>query len=686
MSDRNKNDGSLAQRNAELNHRDYQNSDFDQKGPKTFSEESYGVTRNGKDSGNVSEESFTPRKYVPPHCRNRQDRAETRIAERDVSGNNENTTNTRYTRDVPLKSSGSKEFGNWDRNRSYRDGGHASSRDSSDSRGGGYRSRDYGSGSGGWAGDSNSNGYTRSRVTVGPSSGIGWRGTSRQVSSEEPNPFETRDQSTDKSVKIDFDKYDEIPVETSGHDCPRPIESWSEINLGSLLQENIRLARYDRPTPVQKYSLPIVMSGRDLMGCAQTGSGKTAAFLFPMISVLCGHDYYGNNAAVELSRRKVFPLSLILAPTRELACQIFDEARKFSYRTGLRTCVVYGGEPIGSQLRDLERGCDVLVATPGRLVDILERGRISLSRVRYLVLDEADRMLDMGFEPQIRRIVENEDMPYIGERQTLMFSATFPKEIQLLASSFLHDYIFLAVGRVGSTTDLVTQKFIQVDEHDKQYILLDLLGSVKGLTLIFVETKKKADMLENFLLGENFPATSIHGDRIQQDRTAALRAFSTGQTPYLIATNVAARGLDIENISHVINYDMPSDIDDYVHRIGRTGRAGKPGLATALISEENTNIVSKLLELLNESGQEVPSWLEALRSHHSASTFGASSYRSGSNAYHGGHHGSSGSGGRRGSRFGGRDYRQSSRDRKDLERERERVGTASNSGGASVWF
>jgi ATP-dependent RNA helicase DDX3X len=343
---------------------------------------------------------------------------------------------------------------------------------------------------------------------------------------------------------------------------------------------------------------------------------------------------------------------LVLAPTRELACQIYDEARKFSYKTGLKTAVVYGGAPITQQLRDLERGCDIIVATPGRLVDIIERARVSLSAIRYLVLDEADRMLDMGFEPQIRRIVEGEDMPRTGDRQTLMFSATFPKEIQHLASSFLYDYIFLAVGRVGSTTDLVTQKFLRVDEADKPAMLLDLLNSVKGLTIIFVETKRKADMLEDYLIKEHYPATSIHGDRVQQDRTAALRAFSSGQTPYLIATNVAARGLDIDNIAHVINYDMPTDIDDYVHRIGRTGRAGKPGLATAFITDENVNVIPKLLEILEETGQDIPNWLGSMKLQHRS--YSSSSARK--------------------SRFGGRDYRQDrdrGSDRRDRDRDRD---------------
>lgn len=408
-------------------------------------------------------------------------------------------------------------------------------------------------------------------------------------------------------VKIDFEAYDDIPVETSGENCPKPIENFKDIKMHETLAKNIILAKYDRPTPVQKYSLPIVMNGRDLMACAQTGSGKTAAFLFPMINLLMQIP-----PPQPSSSRKAYPLALVLAPTRELACQIYEEARKFAYKTGLRAVVVYGGSPISNQLRELERRCDILVATPGRLVDIMERGRLSLAQIQYLVLDEADRMLDMGFEPQIRKIVEEEDMPH--ERQTLMFSATFPKEIQRLASSFLHDYIFLAVGRVGSTTELVTQKFVRCREEDKKAMLLDIIHSTgKGLTIIFVETKRKADMLEDFLIRENFPATSIHGDRIQSDRTNALRTFSTGQTPFLIATNVAARGLDIENITHVVNFDMPTDIDDYVHRIGRTGRAGKPGLATGFVTEDNSNIIVKLVDILHESQQEIPPWLDSMR-------------------------------------------------------------------------
>lgn len=352
--------------------------------------------------------------------------------------------------------------------------------------------------------------------------------------------------------------------------------------------------------------------------------------------------------------RKAYPTALILAPTRELVSQIHDEARKFAYRSWVRPAVVYGGADINQQLRQIERGCDLLSATPGRLVDLIERGRISLANIRYLVLDEADRMLDMGFEPQIRRIVQGEDMPGVEDRQTLMFSATFPRDIQMLARDFLKDYIFLSVGRVGSTSENITQKIEYVEDHDKRSVLLDILASDPpgGLTLVFVETKRMADTLSDFLMTNRLPATSIHGDRTQREREMALQTFRTGRTPILVATAVAARGLDIPNVTHVINYDLPSDIDDYVHRIGRTGRAGNTGVSTAFFNRGNKNIVRDLLELLREANQEIPTWLESVVQE---TTFG-SSFR-GSGRARGG--GGGGSGGSARGRGGNRDYRQS---------------------------
>jgi len=363
--------------------------------------------------------------------------------------------------------------------------------------------------------------------------------------------------------------------------------------------------------------------------------------------------------------RKSYPTTLVLAPTRELALQIYEEAKKFAYRSWVRPCVVYGGQPMGDQLRDLDRGCNLLVATPGRLVDLIERGRISLSGIKYLVLDEADRMLDMGFEPQIRRIVEQEDMPDVHGRQTLMFSATFPRNIQMLARDFLKDYIFLTIGRVGSTSENITQRVEYVEEEDKRSVLLDILhadlSSSEGnnLTLVFVETKKNADMLCNHLVMNSFPSTSIHGDRSQREREYALASFRSGKTPILVATAVAARGLDIPNVTHVVNFDLPSDIDDYVHRIGRTGRAGNTGKATAFFNiSRDRGIVKDLIEILKEANQDLPQWLEQCKKEIEREAM-AKQFSKRGGGYGGGYGGGRGRGSNNGgARFGGnQDYR-----------------------------
>ncbi|XP_048054709.1 DEAD-box helicase 3 X-linked b isoform X1 [Megalobrama amblycephala] len=484
-----------------------------------------------------------------------------------------------------------------------------------------------------------------------------------------PNERQEHELFSASNTGINFEKYDDIPVEATGHNCPQHIESFHDLEMGEIIMGNIALSRYTRPTPVQKYAIPIIKSKRDLMACAQTGSGKTAAFLLPVLSQIYtegpGEALQAmKNSAQEngkYGRRKQYPISLVLAPTRELALQIYDEARKFAYRSHVRPCVVYGGADIGQQIRELERGCHLLVATPGRLVDMMERGKIGLDYCNYLVLDEADRMLDMGFEPQIRRIVEQDTMPPKGLRQTMMFSATFPKEIQILARDFLEEYIFLAVGRVGSTSENITQKVVWVEENDKRSFLLDLLNATvipsevqdntgenvekpgkESLTLVFVETKKGADALEDFLYREGYACTSIHGDRSQRDREEALHQFRSGRCPILVATAVAARGLDISNVKHVINFDLPSDIEEYVHRIGRTGRVGNLGLATSFFNDKNGNITKDLLDILVEAKQEVPSWLESLAYEHQHK----SSSRGRSKRFSGG--------------FGARDYRQTS--------------------------
>ena len=376
-----------------------------------------------------------------------------------------------------------------------------------------------------------------------------------------------------------------------------------------------------------------------MMACAQTGSGKTAGFLFPVIAMLL------KNGALEEPEstrgRATYISALVLAPTRELASQIYDEAQKFCYCTGIRPLCVYGGANIKQQQDQLDMGCDLLVATPGRLLDLIERGPVKLDIVRFLVLDEADRMLDMGFEPQIRRVVKEEGMP--TTRQTFMFSATFPVVIQRMASDFMKDYIFLAVGRVGAASKDVTQRIEWVEQSHKIDFVIEFLSRVpEGLVLVFVETRRSADQLEEILCREEFPASSIHGDKSQREREEALRLFKSGRHPILVATDVAARGLDIPNVTQVINFDMPSNVDDYVHRIGRTGRVGNVGHALSMFNDKNRNIGRELAELLIENEQECPSWLENM-----ASGFGGG--RGGG--------GRGGRGGRGGKQFGARDYR-----------------------------
>ena len=445
-------------------------------------------------------------------------------------------------------------------------------------------------------------------------------------------------------------------MEAFGEDVPPACQRFADLDLHPVLKNAISLCGYDVPTPVQQYALPIILGRRDLMACAQTGSGKTAAFLFPTIGRILAdmgdaHAAGGSGTAPQGggSYSKAYPTALVLAPTRELASQIYDEARKFTYRSLIRPVVVYGGADFALQFKDLSRGCDILVATPGRLVDMLERGKVCLSKCRFLCLDEADRMLDMGFEKQIRYIVDEADMPPVGERQTLMFSATFPKEIQRLAADFLNNYIFLKVGRVGSTTDFITQNLYLVEDQDKMGHLIDAINTIEGLTLIFVETKRSADRLEEVLYNAGFPSTSIHGDRTQREREQALESFRTGRTPILVATDVAARGLDISNVAHVINYDMPRDIDDYVHRIGRTGRAGNSGVATAFFNDKNRNLVRDLVVLLEEANQKVPTWLSNMNTEMSRSrpSGGGGGYggRSGGYGGGGGGYGRNGGGG-----------------------------------------
>ncbi|SOV75539.1 RNA helicase, putative [Plasmodium sp. gorilla clade G3] len=463
-----------------------------------------------------------------------------------------------------------------------------------------------------------------------------------------------------KSEKgVNFDLYNSIPVEISGYNSENvaAIETFDDpsLNLNELLLSNIKKVNYDKTTPIQKYSLNIIMNRNDLIGVAQTGSGKTAGYLLPIINHMLindppKHTYYeqNNKTSNYYFNRVCLPICLILAPTRELAVQIFYDAKKFCFETGIKPVVLYGGNNIKTQLSNLDKGADIIVATPGRLNDILEKGKIKLFLTTFLVLDEADRMLDMGFSPQIRSIVNDYDMPGndndvhtsenkveykkycndIIKRQTIMFSATFRKEIQVLAKEYLCKYTFLLVGKVGSTNEYIKQNLVFVEEENKCNYLLNLLAeNNNGLTILFVETKRKADIIERFLSNQKLNAVCIHGDKSQDERERALKLFKRGIKNILVATDVAARGLDISNIKHVINFDLPSNIDDYIHRIGRTGRAGNIGIATSFVNEDNKNIFKDLLATLEECNQQIPRWFLNLVMKHTASARANRNYK-----------------------------------------------------------
>ncbi|KAK7101265.1 hypothetical protein V1264_024070 [Littorina saxatilis] len=406
---------------------------------------------------------------------------------------------------------------------------------------------------------------------------------------------------------INFDKYDNINIEVTGNDSKfKPISSFEEAGLLPTFLQNVQKACYVKPTPIQKYAIPAILAGRDIMGCAQTGSGKTAAFILPVLTAM-----YQQGLTTSSFSPVQEPQAIVVAPTRELATQIYTEARKFAARTDIRPVVVYGGTSVGHQMRQVENGANIVVGTPGRLLDFIEKGKISLAKTKFLILDEADRMLDMGFEPCIRKLVDTLGLPPKTQRQTLMFSATFKAEIQRLAADFLNDYLFITVGIVGGACSDVEQTFLEVDRLQKREYLCDILNTAgTQRVLVFVGQKRNADFLASYLSQTGYPTTSIHGDRLQREREEALRDFKSAKTPVMIATNVAARGLDIPDVAYVINYDLPTDIDEYVHRIGRTGRCGNLGKATSFYSQDTDfALASDLVKILSESRQIVPDWL-----------------------------------------------------------------------------
>ncbi|QBE64601.1 DEAD/DEAH box helicase [Pseudoduganella lutea] len=349
---------------------------------------------------------------------------------------------------------------------------------------------------------------------------------------------------------------------------------------------------YEHPTPIQAQAIPVLLQGRDVMGAAQTGTGKTAGFSLPIIQLLLAHA----NASMSPARHPV--RALILAPTRELAVQVAENVAAYCKHTPLRSTVVYGGVDIKPQAAIMRGGVEIVIATPGRLLDHVEQKNISLSQVQMLVMDEADRMLDMGFLPDLQRIINL--LP--KQRQNLMFSATFSPEIKRLASTFLTDPVTIEVARSNATADKVTQVVYKVTEENKREAVAHILRQRElKQVIVFSNTKIGASRLARGLEQEGMKASAIHGDKTQQERMAALDAFKRGEVDVLVATDVAARGLDISDLPCVINYDLPYNAEDYVHRIGRTGRAGASGDAISIYSDKDERLLVDIEKLIKQT-------------------------------------------------------------------------------------
>ncbi|MCG2583612.1 DEAD/DEAH box helicase [Massilia sp. TS11] len=367
---------------------------------------------------------------------------------------------------------------------------------------------------------------------------------------------------------------------------------FEDFGLAAPILRALAEQGYTHPTPIQAKAIPVVLQGRDVMGAAQTGTGKTASFSLPIIQLLLQHA----NTSMSPARHPV--RALVLTPTRELAIQVADNVKAYARHTPLRTCVVFGGMDMAPQTQALRGGVEIVIATPGRLLDHVQQKTVSLGQVQMLVMDEADRMLDMGFLPDLQRIINL--LP--KQRQNLMFSATFSPEIKKLASSFLDQPQLIEVARQNQTADRVTQLVYKVDEDAKRDLCVHLIrGRDLKQVLVFSNTKIGASRLARQLEQEGIKAMAIHGDKTQQERLAALEAFKAGGIDVLVATDVAARGLDIAELPCVINFDLPFNAEDYVHRIGRTGRAGASGDAFSIYSDKDERLLTDIEKLIKQS-------------------------------------------------------------------------------------
>lgn len=391
-----------------------------------------------------------------------------------------------------------------------------------------------------------------------------------------------------------------------GENIPDPVLEISHINWPARIDQALKRQNFVKPTCIQATSWPIAIAGRDLVGIAQTGSGKTLAYMLPGFMHIDKKSY---------DRRGHYegPQVLVLAPTRELAQQIQVVCREFDYH---RSVCVFGGAPKGPQIRECRYSRpSVVIATPGRLIDLMECGIVNVSDVSYLVLDEADRMLDMGFEPQIRTIIAKITNP---DRQTLMWSATWPKEVKGLAEDFLKNYVQVNIGALQLTANHNITQIVDVcEEMDKMPKLMQLLSEIRqesplNKTIIFAETKRKVDDVTKQLRSRGLVTMCIHGDKSQQERDYVLRQFRDGHSTTLVATDVAARGLDVDDVKYVVNYDYPNNSEDYVHRIGRTGRRDRRGTAYTFFTRANAKQAADLVDVLREAQQQINPKLMAM--------------------------------------------------------------------------
>ncbi|XP_042288277.1 probable ATP-dependent RNA helicase DDX46 [Thunnus maccoyii] len=393
-------------------------------------------------------------------------------------------------------------------------------------------------------------------------------------------------------------------ITVKGKGSPKPIKTWVQCGVSMKILNALKKHSYEKPTPIQAQAIPAIMSGRDLIGIAKTGSGKTIAFLLPMFRHIM------DQRPLEEAEG---PISVIMTPTRELALQITKECKKFSKPLGLRVVCVYGGTGISEQIAELKRGAEIIVCTPGRMIDMLgaNSGRVTnLRRVTYVVLDEADRMFDMGFEPQVMRIVDN----VRPDRQTVMFSATFPRAMEALARRILSKPLEVQVGGRSVVCSDVEQHVLVIDEDKKFLKLLEILGHYqeKGSVIIFVDKQEHADGLLKDLMKASYPCMSLHGGIDQYDRDSIINDFKNGACRLMVATSVAARGLDVKQLILVVNYNCPNHYEDYVHRAGRTGRAGNKGYAYTFITEDQVRYAGDIIKALELSGSPVPPELEQL--------------------------------------------------------------------------